>query len=214
MSTAGIPAVGGSAPDARMERPVVVAMGGSAGALDALRTILAGLPPGLNAVVVIVQHRARESEALADVLQLSSRLPVTEAEDKDPVEPGHVYLAPADYHLLVEPGHFALSTDEPVLFSRPSIDVFFESVADAYGKHTLGVVLTGANRDGARGLRRIVDRGGAALVQAPATAEAQTMPRAALEAVPEARTVPLPELAGAIAAWADHGHAVCAKEPA
>ncbi len=203
----------GSAPEPGMP-PAVVAMGGSAGSLEAVRVILSGLPAGLEAVVVIVQHRSRESEALAEVLQHASRLPVTEAEDKDPVEPGRVYLAPADYHLLVEPGHFALSTDEPVLFSRPSIDVLFESVADAYGPRALGVVLTGANRDGAQGLRRIVDRGGAALVQAPATAEAQTMPRAALEAVPEAQAVPLPELAGAIAAWTQHRHALCAEEPA
>ncbi len=209
-----IAVTGGDAPEADTSRTAVVAMGGSAGALDAVRTILAGLPAGLDAAVVIVQHRARASEALADVIQLSSPLPVVEAEDKDPVESGHVYVAPADYHLLLEPGHFALSTDEPVLFSRPSIDVLFESVADAYGPRALGVVLTGANRDGAQGLRRIVDRGGSALVQAPATAEAPTMPRAALDAVPEARALPLPELAGAIAAWAQNRHALCAEEPA
>ncbi len=202
----------GGEPGARTSGAALVAMGGSAGALEAARTILAELPPELDAAVVIVQHRARESDALADVLQLSSRLPVAEAEDKDPVEPGHVYLAPADYHLLVEPGHFALSTDEPVLFSRPSIDVLLESVADAYGPHALGVVLTGANRDGAQGLRRIVDHGGAALVQAPGTAEAPTMPRAALEAVPEARAVPLAELAATIAAWCQDRHALCAQE--
>ncbi len=209
-----IAVAGGGAPEADTSRTAVVAMGGSAGALDAVRAILAGLPAGLDAAVVIVQHRARASEALADVIQVSSPLPVAEAEDKDPVEAGHVYLAPADYHLLLEPGHFALSTDEPVLFSRPSIDVLFESVADAYGPRALGVVLTGANRDGAQGLRRIVDRGGSALVQAPATAEAPTMPRAALDAVPEARALPLPELAGAIAAWAQNRHALCAEEPA
>ncbi len=185
-----------------MSRAAVVAMGGSAGSLEATRVILKGLPRELDAAIVLVQHRARQSDALADVLQSASPLPVVEVEDKDPVEPGRVYVAPADYHLLVEPGHFALSTDEPVQFSRPSIDVLFESVADAYGPEALGVVLTGANRDGAVGLRRIVARGGAALVQAPATAASPTMPRAALEGVPEAHSIPLAQLAEAIAAWA------------
>ncbi len=197
-----------------MRRLVVVALGGSAGALEATRAILSRLPRELAAAIFVVQHRARDSEALAEVLQSASPLPVREAEDKDPVEPGHVYLAPADYHLLAEPGHLALSTDEPVLFSRPSIDVLFESVADAYGPDALGVVLTGANRDGALGLRRIVDRGGGALVQTPASAEAPVMPRAALAAVPEAQALPLAELAGAIAAWAHARRAVFAQEPA
>ncbi len=197
-----------------MSGPAVVAMGGSAGSLEAVRTILSGLPPDLETAIVVVQHRARASEALVDVVQGFSPLPVAEAEDKDPVEPGRVYLAPADYHLLLEPGHFALSLDEPVLYSRPSIDVLFESVADAYGARALGIVLTGANRDGARGLRRIVDRGGSALVQAPATAEAATMPTAALALVPEARSVPLAELAAAITAWSQHRHTVCAQESA
>ncbi|HEX9107535.1 MAG TPA: chemotaxis protein CheB [Longimicrobiales bacterium] len=181
----------------------VVAVGGSAGGLDAVRTILSALPRALAAALIVVQHRARASDTLAEVLQHGSALPVTEVEDKDPVEAAHVYIAPADYHLLVEPGQFALSTDEPVLFSRPSIDVLFESVADVYGPAVLGVVLTGANQDGSRGLRRIVQRGGAALVQSPESAEAPTMPRAALAAVPEARVLPLEEIAGAIAQWAD-----------
>ncbi len=214
MSGATIVAVGAAAPEARTSGPALVALGGSAGSLEAVRTILAGLPVELEAAVVVVQHRARESDALAEVLQISSPLPVVEAEDKDPVEAGRVYIAPADYHLLLEPGHFALSTDEPVLFSRPSIDVLFESAADAYGPRALGVVLTGANRDGAQGLRRIVDRGGAALVQDPATAEAATMPRAALEAVPEGRTVPLNELGAAITAWCQNRHALCPQETA
>lgn len=184
-----------------MRGPAVVALGGSAGSLEATRVILARLPRELDAAIILVQHRARESDALAEVLQTASPLPVAEVEDKDPVEPGRVYVAPADYHLLVEPGHFALSTDEPVQFSRPSIDVLFESVADAYGPDALGVVLTGANRDGMLGLRRIVAQGGAALVQAPDTAASPTMPRAALQAVPEARSVPLEQLAEAITAW-------------
>src|SRR5512146_2992330 len=128
-------------PEDRLSAPRLVALGGSAGGLDAVRAILADLPADMDAAVVVVQHRARYSDALSDVLQLSSALPVAEAEDKDPVAPGRVYIAPADYHLLVEPGHFALSTDAPVLFSRPSIDVLFESIADSYGANALGIVL-------------------------------------------------------------------------
>ncbi|HEX9107330.1 MAG TPA: chemotaxis protein CheB [Longimicrobiales bacterium] len=188
----------------------LIAVGASAGGMDALRSILPDMPPELDAAIVVVQHRGRQSDALAEVIQMSSPWPVAEAEDKDPVLAGRVYVAPADYHLLVEPGHFALSTDDPVLYSRPSIDVLFETVADAYGPAALGVVLTGANQDGARGLRRIVDRGGSALVQDPATAESPTMPRAAAQAVPEARVLPLAEIGGAIVAWVGGRHAACA----
>ncbi len=115
--------------------------------------------------------------------------------DKEAVETGTVYLAPADYHLLIDDEHFALSVDEPELYSRPSIDLTFESVADSYGARAVGVVLTGANRDGARGLRRIVDRGGLAFVQDPRTAEVAIMPESALMEVPEAEVVLLSTLA-------------------
>jgi two-component system chemotaxis response regulator CheB len=124
---------------------------------------------------------------------------VCEAEDKAPIEPGNVYVAPADYHLLIEDGHFALSTDEPVRYSRPSIDVTFVSAADSYAHHTVGVVLTGANADGARGLKRIHDRGGLALVQLPASAESPMMPTAALQAVPQARALSIREIAATVA---------------
>ena len=108
-----------------------------------------------------------------------------------PLEDGHIYVAPPDYHTLIEPGHFALSTEAPVRFSRPSIDVTFTSAADAYGHRAVGVVLTGANADGAEGLRRISDRGGLAIVQDPATAESPMMPAAAQKAVPRARVMTL-----------------------
>lgn len=188
----------------------LIALGCSAGGMDAVRRILADLPPELDAALVMVQHRGRASDALADVLQMTSALPVAEPEDKDEVSPGRVYVAAADYHLLVEPGYFVLSTDDPVLFSRPSIDVLFESVADAYGPAAMGVVLTGANKDGAQGLRRIVDRGGSAIVQDPASAEVPTMPRAAADLVPEARVLPLSEIGEAIVAWAQGRHEACA----
>jgi two-component system chemotaxis response regulator CheB len=110
-----------------------------------------------------------------------------------------VYVAPPDYHTLVEPGHFSLSTDAPVRYSRPSIDVTFTSAADSYAHRTVGIVLTGANADGSVGLRRISDRGGLALVQDPATAESPTMPAAARQAVPRARVMPLEDMVSYLA---------------
>jgi two-component system chemotaxis response regulator CheB len=124
---------------------------------------------------------------------------VCDVEDKAPIVGGNIYVAPADYHLLVDHGQFSLSTEEAVLFSRPSIDVTFTSVADAYGPRAVGVVLTGANADGAQGLRRIFDRGGLAFVQRPETAESATMPAAAIRAVPGARALTIPEIAARLA---------------
>ena len=178
-----------------------VVVGASWGALRALRKLLNGLPSTFELPMIIVPHRGRDSEhLLADLLKDCSHMPVNEVEDKDEIEPGHVYLAPANYHLLVDDDrHFSLSTDEPVRFSRPSIDVTFESVADVYGPRAVGVVLTGANEDGSRGLRRIADRGGLAMVQDPSTAESPLMPTAALKAVPEAVVLPLEGLADHLA---------------
>ena len=173
----------------------LVVIGVSAGGLHALRTIIAGLPADFDLPVAVVQHRSRDSELLCELLQECAPLQVREANDKEPILPGHVYVGPPDYHLLVEPGYFSLSTDEPVRFSRPSVDVMFLSAADAYSPDVVGIVLTGANADGARGLRSIVDRGGYAMVQDPATAEVPVMPRAALNAVPTACVLPLDEIA-------------------
>jgi two-component system chemotaxis response regulator CheB len=173
----------------------IAVLGVSAGGLDALCVILSALPPTLAFGVVIVQHRSKDSTALCEVLQDCTHLAVHDVTDKEPIEAGGIYLAPADYHLLVEPGHFALSLDEPEAYSRPSIDLALETAADSYGPAAVGVVLTGANSDGARGLRRIVDLGGRAIVQDPATAEVPTMPRAALEAVPESELLTLPKIA-------------------
>jgi two-component system chemotaxis response regulator CheB len=143
--------------------------------------------------MVLVQHRHKDSDHLLRVLlQERTSLRVCEVEDKMPIEHGGVYVAPPDYHTLVEPGYFSLSTDAPVRYSRPSIDVTFLSAADSYAHRTVGIVLTGANADGSSGLRRISDRGGMALVQDPATAESPTMPAAAVKAVPRARVMPLP----------------------
>jgi two-component system chemotaxis response regulator CheB len=180
----------------------LVALGASWGGLDAIRTLLGRLPANLGAPIVVAQHRAAESHAYAlrDILAAATRLHVREAADKDRLEDGTVYLAPPDYHLLVEEeGTLALSTDALVMWARPSIDVLFESAAEAYRERCAAVVLTGANADGAAGLARVAELGGAALVQEPANAERAEMPRAALAAVPSARVGELPELADALA---------------
>jgi two-component system chemotaxis response regulator CheB len=159
----------------------IVVVGTSVGGLKALQTLLSGLPDDFPVPVVIVQHRGKDSDtALCDFLGRHSRLPISEPEDKENIVPGRAYLAPRDYHLLVENGSFALSTDPAVGFARPSIDVLFESAADQYRDRTIGVVLTGANRDGARGLAAIKLRGGLALVEDPALAACPEMPEAAI----------------------------------
>lgn len=158
----------------------IVVVGTSLGGLKALQVLLAGLPKDFPLPMVIVQHRGKGSDdLLRALLKNAASLPVREAEDKEQIVPGVVYLAPADYHLLVEAGDFMLSTDAPVEFARPSVDVLFESAADAYGAGVIGVVLTGANADGARGAAAIKRRGGLVLVQDPVTAEAAAMPEAA-----------------------------------
>ena len=168
--------------------------------------LLDGLPQSFDLPVVIVQHRGKDAESLlAVLLQDHTRLRVMEVEDKQPIDRGHVFIAPPDYHLLIEGSHFSLSVDAPVRFSRPSIDVMFDSAASACGRRAIGVVLTGANEDGASGLKRIVEAGGRAIVQDPETAEVKTMPAAALRSVPDAEVLPvsrigprLAEIAGVV----------------
>lgn len=177
----------------------IVVVGTSWGGLSALRELVRGLPAGFPLPLVIVQHRHRQSNhLLTSLLQDSTSLPVCEIEDKAPIVAGNVHVAPADYHLLIEPGYFSLTIDEPVRYSRPSIDVTFMSAADAYASRAVGVILTGANADGSRGLERIHERGGLALVQLPATAESPMMPAAALRAVPAARALAIGEIAAAL----------------
>jgi two-component system chemotaxis response regulator CheB len=173
----------------------LVVVGTSWGGLAALRALVGGLPESLSMAVTIVQHRHRDSDhLLRALLQERSALEVCEVEDKMPLEHGRVYVAPPDYHTLVEPGHFSLSTEAPVRYSRPSIDVTFGSAADSYGHRTVGIILTGANTDGSDGLRRISDRGGMAIVQDPKTAESAMMPTAAMKAVPRARVMALQDI--------------------
>jgi two-component system chemotaxis response regulator CheB len=173
----------------------IVVVGTSWGGLAALRTLVGGLPRDFMMAVTLVQHRHKDSDQLLRVLlQERSALEVCEVEDKMPIEHGRVYVAPPDYHTLVERGHFSLSTEAPVRYSRPSIDVTFISAADSYAHRTVGIVLTGANADGAEGLRKISDRGGMAIVQDPATAESKVMPDAARRSVPRAKVMPLEEI--------------------
>ena len=178
----------------------LVVVGTSWGGLAALRTLVSGLPDTFQMAVTVVQHRHKESDhMLRTLLQERTALEVLEIEDKMPLKQGRIYVAPPDYHTLVEPGHFSLSTEAPVRYSRPSIDLTFLTAADSYGHRTVGVVLTGANADGSEGLRRISDRGGLAIVQDPATAESALMPTAAVKAVPRARVMELVEMTKFIA---------------
>ena len=173
----------------------IVAIGTSWGGLMAMSKLLGALPKDFAIPIVVVQHRSKDSDRLlSQLLQDSTQLTVCEIEDKDVLEQGKVHVAPANYHVLVERGYFSLTLDEPVRYSRPSIDVMFTSAGDAYGKEAIGVVLTGANEDGSRGLAHIVKRGGKALIQAPKSAEIPIMPEASVRAVPSAEVLPLPEL--------------------
>lgn len=159
----------------------IVVVGTSTGGLTALQTLLSGLSGEFPVPLVLVQHRGKDTEiGLCEFLSRNSSLPVKEPEDKEMMLPGHVYLAPRDYHLLIDKGSFALSVDPPVAFARPSIDVLFESAADAYRERTIGVIMTGANHDGARGLAKIKACGGMTVVEDPTSAASAEMPEAAL----------------------------------
>lgn len=173
----------------------LVVVGTSYGGLSALQVLLPALARDFPLPVVVVQHRGKDSDNLCEFLQRHSALPLMEPNDKDAIAPGRVYLAPRDYHLLVERDGFALSTEAPVGYARPSVNVLFESAADIYQEHTLGVILTGANADGARGLARIKSYGGLCVVEDPATAESRGMPQAAIAATTVDAILPLREIA-------------------
>jgi len=174
----------------------LICIGASWGGFHAMRQLLAELPDGIEQPIVLVQHRHPSSgaSALPELLAEQTRRPVRDVDDKMPIEEGTVYVAPADYHLLVELGSFALSVDERVQYARPSIDVMFESAADAYRERAIGVILTGANEDGAAGLARIKARGGVAVVQDPSQAERRTMPDAAIAATVADAVLPLDQI--------------------
>ena len=179
-----------------MSEIAVVVVGASWGGLAALSKLIAALPSDFGVPMAVVQHRSRHADnLLAGLLQDVASLRVVDVEDKEPLLPGTVYIAPANYHMLVDDGHLTLTTDPLVRFSRPSIDVTFISAGDAYPGRALGVVLTGANDDGSRGLRHIINRGGRGIVQDPVSAESKAMPTAAMMAVPEAEVMPLEKIA-------------------
>jgi len=182
----------------------LVVIGASWGGLKAIEILLSGLPQNFSLAIAIAQHRQKNTgDLLSQLLQQHSLLPVLEVEDKQAIAPGHIYLAPADYHLLVEPGNFALSTEAPVLYSRPSIDLLFESAADAYTNRSIGVILTGANQDGSQGLAALKRRGGIAIVQEPTEAESSFMPTAAIAATSIDYILPLTKIASCLMQLAD-----------
>ena len=182
--------------------PAVVVVGASAGAVDALLQLLPPLPLALPVPLLVVVHvPADRRNALPGLFAHNSALAMCEAEDKMTPEPSTVYFAPPDYHLLIEAdGSLALSVDEPVHYSRPAIDVLFESAAKAYGPRVLGILLSGASRDGAEGLAQIRDAGGHTWVQTPESAQVSVMPRAALELAPHATLDPA-TMGRALADW-------------
>lgn len=184
------------------QRLDLVAIGCSWGGLAAAGSLLEALPADFDVPIVIVQHRSEMPSPLADLLSRHTPRPVAEPDDKEEIRSGHVYVAPPGYHLLIDRTRFSLATEAPVSYSRPSIDVLFESAAGAFGDRMAAVVLTGANADGATGLARVAAAGGRALVQDPATAERSAMPAAALAAVPAAVVGTLPELGRSLAAAA------------
>lgn len=180
-----------------------VAIGASAGGVEVLSVLLSALPASCRASFLVVMHIPRERPSLLpEVFGAKCALPVREAEDKEPVQPGTVYFAPPDYHLLVDRGPaFALSSDAPVHFSRPSIDVLFDSAADIYGERLLGLILTGANQDGAEGLAAVGRAGGRTIVQEPGSAAVPFLPEAALQAGPVDFVLSLAQLQELFATW-------------
>lgn len=161
----------------------IVVIGGSAGSLDIILKIVASASVNPSMVYIVILHRKPDAESILESLFSSrTKLVVREVEDKDSIQPGHIYIAPADYHLLLEDkNNFSLDSSEKIFFSRPSIDVTFESVAEVYENSVIGILLSGANADGAKGLSSIKKAGGFTIVQNPKSAEVDYMPRQAIE---------------------------------
>lgn len=180
----------------------LIVIGGSAGGLDALVAVLRALPHAFRPPIAVVLHvRGDRPSLLSTVLRDATTLPVVEVEDKQPLLPGTIHVGPPNYHLLIErDGSLALSIDAAVNFSRPAIDVLFESAADAFGAALVAVLLSGASDDGARGLRHVAARGGRVLVQDPATASAPTMPNAALATMTPHEVLAPPRIGALLAA--------------
>jgi len=160
-----------------------VVIGASAGGIEALSALLPSIPATCQASFFIVVHLPRQRHSLLpEIFAPKCALPVVEAQDKEPVKPGTVYFAPPDYHLLLDEGPtLSLSVDDLVHYSRPSVDVLFETAAEVYGPRLLGILLSGANQDGAVGLEAVKQAGGVTLAQDPNTAQASAMPEAAVK---------------------------------
>jgi len=190
-----------------------IVIGGSAGSVDGLAQLLPALSTEIGAAVLVVIHLPRErTSRLVEIFSRKCAVRLVEAEDKQPIEPGVVYFAPPDYHLLVDTGPaVSLSTDDLVHYSRPAIDPLFESAADVYGSGLVGIVLSGANEDGAAGLLAVARAGGETLIQSPGEAAAATMPLSAQKAVPSARVLRLAQLS-ALLASVRHGRYEAASQ--
>ncbi|WP_224372241.1 chemotaxis protein CheB [Hyalangium versicolor] len=195
--SANIESPTGLKPEKLRERIDAVVLGTSAGGVEALSVLLPALPRTFRAAILIVMHLPRDRPSLlVDIFQGKCQLPVREAQDKEQVQPGTVSFAPPDYHLLVDEGPtLALSVDDPVHYSRPSIDVLFESAADVYGPRLAGIILTGANADGAQGLQTVRAAGGVTVVQRPDTAQVSLMPQSALNRGPADFVLTLEQIA-------------------
>lgn len=186
----------GNGPDSAPKITRAVVIGSSAGGLDALNVVLATLPASFAWPVIIAQHAGPQApSSLAELLGARIALRVKEAEEKEAIQFGWVYLAPPNYHLLVERDFtFSLAASDRVNFARPSVDVLFESAAEAYRSRLIGIILTGANSDGSRGLKRVKELGGMTIVQDPLTAYAAAMPLAAIREAEPAYVLPLQEV--------------------
>lgn len=177
----------------------MIVVGGSLGGMQSVQSILAALPADFALPIVIALHRpADDEDLLTPLLQRGCKLRVSEVLDKEPIEAGRIYIAPADYHVLIEPDCLCLSVDERVNHARPSIDVLFESAALMYGGRGVGVILSGAGADGARGAAAIEKSGGAVLIENPSTAFRSDLPAAAIAATAAAMTLPLPQIAATL----------------
>lgn len=185
----------------RVTTPRLIMIGGSAGSLEVIIHTLPYLPARLTQSVVIIVHRKSSSDSiLEDLLSTKTSLQVKEVEDKEPIRPGTIYIAPPDYHLLIEnKATFSLDASEKVHFSRPSIDVSFESAAEVFGPAVVGILLSGANADGARGLQKIERHGGVAIVQDPSTADVDYMPAQALRLLRQPNIVKASEIGSFLA---------------
>lgn len=183
-------------------RPAIelIVIGGSAGSLEVVLKLIPALSSQLPVAILLVTHRKATSEDyLADLLHARSNWPTSEAEEKEPIQPHHLYVAPADYHLLIEHDRsISLDASEKVNYSRPSIDISFESAAEVYGHALLAILLSGANADGVQGLQKVKALGGTCLVQDPDTAEVDYMPRQAVEQVQPHHILPADQMAAYI----------------